>query len=358
MATAAASTTSQTVSPVISQAVHLGPKVYVLDIKKYNPEIPLQFKLPDGEIVKDIFIDVDGHFTPAFTGITPKPNPFGIMDAIIGKIEVATDGNRTRKSFRRPETLRRYTRLCHGVEPLRKYKVDSAVLGDAPKIGNYEFGTTGQQIAFAESAAISFQNKLSTDWSKTLLSLRGMTSSYLTINPKGFNNLNKATGGSFSVSAHDINVRVTITTWPAMTGRSFDTWLQTPKEERINGATDNHKISLPVGLGYQGMYLVCERQDGTRVNLDEAKNIVFALYKNETELIYRVSLLNLMTIAENRLEMQIYDDGAAYLDCLSNNVYETMLDTRDANSIRSLHLSVSTPIALNVYVETDCITTI
>lgn len=358
MTPAAASTTPSTVSPVISQAIHLGPKVYVLEVKKYNPEIPLQFKLPDGEIVKDLFIDVDGHFEPAFTGITPVANPFGVMDAIMGKIEVATDGNKTRKSFRRPEALRRYTRLCHGVEPLRKYKVNSAVLGDSPVIGNYAFGTTGQKIAFAESASISFQNKLSTDWSKTLLSLKGMTSSYLTINPKGFSGLNKATGGSFSVASYDINVRVTITTWPAMVNKSFDTWLQTVKEERINGATDNQKIALPVGLGYQGMYLVCERQDGTRVNIDEAKNIIFTLYKNETDQLYRVSLLNLMTINENRLEMQNFDDGAAYLDLLSNNIYESMLDTRDAGNIRALHLTVSTPIPLNVYVETDCITTI
>lgn len=357
----AETTMSTPPSQVISQKVHLGPKVYILDVKKYSPEIPLQFKLPDGEILKDLFIDIDGYVTPTFAGFTPAPNPFGVMDAIMGRIEVTTDGNKVRKAFRRPETLRRYTRLCHGVEPSMKYKVNATTLGDAPSIGNYAFGTTGQSIAFQESAAVFFQNKLSTDWSRTLLDLRGMTSSYLTIYPRpnGLLNLNKATvgGGSLSIVG-DINVRVTIATWPAMAGRTFETWLQTVKEEKIAGQADNQKIQLPVGLSYQGIYCVVEKPDGTRVNHDDAKNIIFTLYKNETDLIYRVSLQNLMSQNENRLEMELVGDGAAYMDLLSNNVFETALDTRDAESIRSLHMSVSTPIACNVYLETDCIANI
>jgi hypothetical protein len=326
-----------------SQPLILSTRSSKLQSKKFVESNSMTFPVPAGKVIKSFVVQTKGNVTPTFAS-APTVHPHGIMDALINAISFIDDKGNTIKKVT-PEWMRFQCRHLVGNPMPEYYKVNATTLGTTPTKGvegtPFAVGTTGQSIAFVSSIEVSFENKLSTDWSKTFYALKSNIASYIQIDTKSFKNIEKAGGANITACVGDVDIEIQLIEAPMeMNSLDFEIFRQSFIKQSISQQLNEFPIELPRQGRIQGLRLALSQGAGLdRISMDLASNTRFKLVGNGREIIRDVTLMNL--ISEN-LTKRFQDDvvnGTAYLSLLNNSDYRTALP---ANAYSRLDLVVST----------------
>lgn len=309
--------------------------------QKFRENTTMSFDLPVGEVVKSAYIYLKGYYTPVFAAGAPIGNLKGVASALIKSVKIETDGGKVHKVVN-PDWMRRQAQYLSGQDSQPLYKANSTVLGDTPTTGFAQIGTTAQSVAFSESFEIPFENRLSTDWAKTFLNLRGKTSSVVQIETAGLLSVADLSGDALDSCTGDIDIDIVLETVPHFVNQNFLTFRQYEKEISLSGQATNTPFELPRGGAIQGMWIVCEQGAAQqRINYDDAAKIRFQLVKNGTENLADVRLLDLIEINDAKSPIINKIKGAGYLNLLVNKSFATALRTGAGSDVNALDLVVT-----------------
>jgi enamine deaminase RidA (YjgF/YER057c/UK114 family) len=323
--------------------LNLAQRSTKLQTKSFAENSSMQFPVSAGKVLKGFIVQLKGYVTPTFAS-APTLHQHGLMSSLISSISYVDDAGNTHKKVT-PEWMRYQQRYLVGAPAPEYYKVNSTSLTSAPTKGTdatpFAVGTTGQSVAFVAATEVSFENKMSTLWSKTFLPTRGNVSSYIQIDTKSFKNIEKDGGSNITACVGDVQVEIQLIEAPLeLQDVNFDVFRQSYSQNRISGQLNAALIKLPTGGKIQGIRIALSEGAGLdRISLDKCGNTRFKLIKNGTEIIRDVTLLNL--IYENMTKRNQDDlvQGTAYMTLLNNMDYDTALP---ASSFNTLDLEVTT----------------
>tara|TARA_B100001971_G_C18268010_1_gene596163 strand:+ start:16385 stop:17473 length:1089 start_codon:yes stop_codon:yes gene_type:complete len=322
-----------------------------LPSKKYSAGDTLEFDIPSGEVIKEIVVSMHGKVTPSYSAGNFVFHKYGVMDALVRALNV-NDGSKVLKGFQGVDVLRRQARYLSGSACPTFYKKNSSTLGTSPSVGFVDeagaFGAnSGNDIAFSETVSIPFENKLSNQWSRTLLNTKGKNNVKVEMVLNELSKLVDASDGTTVVTGvtSDITIEVQLITIPAKREMPvFENWRQSHQTFNIFGQQSEQPYKLTKGARVQGFWITAYMGSANRrLSLDEAKELVIEVRLNGTELVKKFSLYNLMMENLSKSQISEVQDGSAYCNFLDNSMFETALNTSNQAGVLEYDAIITTP---------------
>jgi hypothetical protein len=290
-------------------------------------------KLPVDMVATNIFVTLEGWFTPEWTSGVPTAHPRGVLDALVEYFKIEASSKTVVK--RSPKMLRKVRELNSARMPKAFHKVDSKTL-DAATQEDFAFGTTGQSIAVHETIAIPMALFLSITPEATYLD----TSRHLQTNFEiQTRSLKALVGGGnavdFKVNDHDLRFKIHVETSDEDIGKPFLTYRQDYTEETFSGAYKSAKLDIQrpskmMGLALEVLKIDKSTDAVTVIDIKEATGVKFAILVNGRETRRgQVSLAE--AIAQSVIETELidFDPHVAYLQFAQNGD----IDTAEVSSI-------------------------
>jgi len=314
--------------------------------KKVVDNQTVDFDIASGKVIKEIVVTLTGKISPVFAGAAPLVHKRGIADALIRSLNI-TDGIQVRKSFAGVDVLRRETKMLSTSSAPALYKLNSSSLGDSPSVGYVsDFGTSGQDIAFAETFSIIFENKHSSEWARTLMNTVNKNNAKIQFVFNEIGSLRDASDATaFTSIGHDIDINIDILESPALVNMPIiESWKQSNNVINIHGQQSQQPYRLPSGNRVQGFWITAYLGSANRrVTLDEAKLIKLAVRLNGNMQIKEFTLFSLMMQNLNKTLMQEIQPGSAYCNFLNNSTFDSALNTATSAGVQNYDLIVTTP---------------
>jgi hypothetical protein len=266
-------------------------------------------KMPVDMVLSNLFVTLEGHFTPAWDSGTPLPHSKGVMDALVEHFLFEASSKTVVK--RSPEILRKIREIVNTRSPKAWHSVDSQTLDGADQDG-FGFGDSGETIAVRETIAIPMALIHSITPELTYFDTSRHLQTNLGVKARSFANL--VSGGNavnFRITSHDLKLRVWAETSDEDLGRPFMTYRQDYTEEVFQGANKSKKIDIRRDSALMGIMLEMVAVDKTTdqiipINILEAEGVQVEIKSNGTN--ERRALMSMAQIMEqNLLESDLID---------------------------------------------------
>lgn len=316
---------------------------------KFSPSNSLQTPLPVGEVGKGLMVTIGGNFTTnAYTG-TVIPHRDGIASALIRAMRVILDGGQPVKGVH-PKWMYDLAKYVTGTLPAQFYKANSSTLGDSPTQGVPSAIAASQTLSFVECFHIPFELILASQPFATFLNLKNMLDARIEIDTNAFSSLNQGgTSTDFAITAHDINIEISLLTAPEMINSSFLTWVQAERNKTYTNAVTFDAIDLDTTGDMAGFFLrIASGKSGveTPINIDDADKVRFQLKIGTVMGSIQVKDFTLRDVMLENLAkttMSTPISGTAYVNLLNNSDLSTALKTSREDGVQSVQLFCTLP---------------
>jgi hypothetical protein len=244
-------------------------------------------KMPVDMVISNLYVTLEGHFTPLWDSGTPEEAKEGVLEALIEHFLFEASSKTVIK--RTPKALRKVRELINSRGARAWYQVDSQELTQAAKEGGFEFGSSGETIAIRETICLPMGLLLSSMPELTYFDTSRHLQTNLGIKARSFRNL--VGGGNavnFRVNSHNLKVRVWAETSDEDLGKAFSTYRQDYTEEVFLGANRRKKIDIRRDSALMGMMIECYAVDKSTdeivpINIGEAEGIEVEIKSNGTD---------------------------------------------------------------------------
>lgn len=239
-------------------------KTRSLAVVRFEENQNMSIKLPLDTTLVGLLIRLTGAVQTTYASGTPVAKAESIMDCLIKKIEVQTDGRDTHKSVR-PHFLHLQNLLANGVQPERCSSAGAAAVANPTVDGGFVFGTTGQYTSVRESVYLPFEMVYSEPGlgrESTYLNLKNKQSAELKIDTNAFANL-LGFGNTAPVVWGNNTLQIEVATVERQdipANAVFHMWKQTMRSQPFSGETRDYPVDLANSNYLTDILMYC--QDG------------------------------------------------------------------------------------------------
>lgn len=307
--------------------------------------------IPRDSIYKSFDVTLAGAVSPTYTG-TYTTDVSTTIDALIQRIDVVINGNRTVKSVR-PWLCATKSLYYTAIQPERKSSAGAAALvpPNPTADGGFAVPTSTQFTTVRETITIYFEDVLSTEpRSGSFLNLKGAASAEIRFNFGTYSNLEAKNNAATSISyaTGTFNIEVSTREAPDLNGTFIDL-KETTKSVNISAQVTDQAIDINRGNFVRGIWLLV-RDGGTALQpftntaitgLQLVANGFFPIKQYGTASTQGFLKLQSENRANYGLNVAYAAnvsriDGIAYMDLLNNRNSGTALDARFLDNLQLL----------------------
>lgn len=303
------------------------------------------FKIPQDVVIKEFILVVNGYMSCTFAGTKPTVNPQGLSHGLLAEISVSRKGTDRLKSYRGTRKLKAVSERQFGQEDGTLYKVNATDLDGSHSEGLPVWGTTGQNVAFRESKAICFENKLSGSWYPTLFNTKNLQTATLNMRFGQLSDVQDPKDSNAGTYTGSIEVEVFASCCDylkddANIGNAD--WNENFQELEFSGTqTQSRRFINPQGM-LQGMLITgvydSNIRGGKPFTMKHMKNTRLEI-KYEGILLAEGAMSDFLEIDSQKTMLSSRKEGQVYLSFLNNGAFDSGLYIADG---KQLELIVST----------------